>query len=297
MEINAVIGINKPKGFTSFDVVAKLRKILKTKKIGHAGTLDPMAIGVLPILVGKATKLCDLICDNYKEYIADFKLGVLTDTLDITGKVLLTSNVRVTKLDIENALQKYLGEFYQTVPMYSAVKVNGQKLYNLARKGQEVKRPKKLVKISKLELKNYDPQTKEGRIIVGCSKGTYIRALIDDLGKDLSCYATMIKLCRIKSCGINLAETVALDELEEAVNKGKLKDILIDMDYFLKDYREYNLNLHEKEKFLHGVILPIANSKFKDQELLRVYYSEQFLGLAKVDLGNKKLKIVKLLIS
>lgn len=297
MEINAVIGINKPKGFTSFDIVAKLRKVLKTRKIGHAGTLDPMATGVLPILVGKATKLCDLICDNYKEYIADFKLGVLTDTLDITGKVLLTSDVRVTKLDIGNALQKYLGELYQTVPMYSAVKVNGQKLYNLARKGQEVKRPKKLVNVSQLELKNYNPQTKEGRIIVGCSKGTYIRSLIDDLGKDLGCYATMINLCRTKSCGINLAKTVVLNELEEAVSKGKLKDILINMDYFLKDYREYNLNLHEKEKFLHGVILPITDTRFKDQELLRVYYNRQFLGLAKVDLGNQKLKIVKLLIS
>lgn len=297
MEINAVIGVNKPKGFTSFDVVAKLRKILKTKKIGHAGTLDPLATGVLPILVGKATKLCDLICDNYKEYVADFKLGVLTDTLDITGKVLLTSSVSVSKLDIENALQKYLGEFYQTVPMYSAVKVNGQKLYNLARKGQEVERPKKLVKISKLELKNYDPQANEGRIIVGCSKGTYIRSLIDDLGKDLGCYATMINLCRIKSCGINLTETVTLDELEKAVNEGKFENILLNMDYFLKEYREYNLSLHEKEKFSHGAILPIADSKFKDQELLRVYYSGQFLGLAKVDLGNQKLKIVKLLIS
>lgn len=297
MEINAVIGVNKPKGFTSFDVVAKLRKILKTKKIGHAGTLDPLATGVLPILVGKATKLCDLICDNYKEYVADFKLGVLTDTLDITGKVLLTSSVSVSKLDIENALQKYLGEFYQTVPMYSAVKVNGQKLYNLARKGQEVERPKKLVKISKLELKNYDPQANEGRIIVGCSKGTYIRSLIDDLGKDLGCYATMINLCRIKSCGINLTETVTLDELEKAVNERKFENILLNMDCFLKEYREYNLSLHEKEKFSHGAILPIADSKFKDQELLRVYYSGQFLGLAKVDLGNQKLKIVKLLIS
>lgn len=297
MEINAVIGVNKPKGFTSFDVVAKLRKILKTKKIGHAGTLDPLATGVLPILVGKATKLCDLICDNYKEYVADFKLGVLTDTLDITGKILLTSSVSVSKLDIKNALQKYLGEFYQTVPMYSAVKVNGQKLYNLARKGQEVERPKKLVKISKLELKNYDPQANEGRIIVGCSRGTYIRSLIDDLGKDLGYYATMINLCRIKSCGINLTETVTLDELEKAVNEGKFENILLNMDYFLKEYREYNLSLHEKEKFSHGAILPIADSKFKDQELLRVYYSGQFLGLAKVDLGNQKLKIVKLLIS
>ena len=297
MEINAVIGVNKPKGFTSFDVVAKLRKILKTKKIGHAGTLDPLATGVLPILVGKATKLCDLICDNYKEYVADFKLGVLTDTLDITGKILLTSSVSVSKLDIKNALQKYLGEFYQTVPMYSAVKVNGQKLYNLARKGQEVERPKKLVKISKLELKNYDLQANEGRIIVGCSRGTYIRSLIDDLGKDLGCYATMINLCRIKSCGINLTETVTLDELEKAVNEGKFENILLNMDYFLKEYGEYNLSLHEKEKFSHGAILPIADSKFKDQELLRVYYSGQFLGLAKVDLGNQKLKIVKLLIS
>ncbi len=297
MEINAVIGVNKPKGFTSFDVVAKLRKILKTKKIGHAGTLDPLATGVLPILVGTATKLCDLICDNYKEYVADFKLGVLTDTLDITGKILLTSSVSVSKLDIKNALQKYLGEFYQTVPMYSAVKVNGQKLYNLARKGQEVERPKKLVKISKLELKNYDPQANEGRIIVGCSKGTYIRSLIDDLGKDLGCYATMINLCRIKSCGINLTETVTLDELEKAANEGRFENILLNMDYFLKEYREYNLSLHEKEKFSHGAILPIAESKFKDQELLRVYYSGQFLGLAKVDLGNQKLKIVKLLIS
>ena len=297
MEINAVIGVNKPKGFTSFDVVAKLRKILKTKKIGHAGTLDPLATGVLPILVGKATKLCDLICDNYKEYVADFKLGVLTDTLDITGKILLTSSVSVSKLDIKNALQKYLGEFYQTVPMYSAVKVNGQKLYNLARKAQEVERPKKLVKISKLELKNYDLQANEGRIIVGCSRGTYIRSLIDDLGKDLGCYATMINLCRIKSCGINLTETVTLDELEKAVNEGKFENILLNMDYFLKEYREYNLSLHEKEKFSHGAILPIADSKFKDQELLRVYYSGQFLGLAKVDLGNQKLKIVKLLIS
>lgn len=292
-KINAVIGINKPPNFTSFDVIAKLRGMLKIKKIGHAGTLDPMATGVLPILIGKATKLCNIIPDTYKEYIACFKLGILTDTLDITGQLVSKVEVsdNITETEIKKNLQKYLGKITQKVPMYSAVKVNGQKLYDLAHRGQKVEQPQKQVHISKIELIKYNPELVEGKIMVGCYKGTYIRALIDDLGKDLGCYATTTAICRIRSCGITFEETINLEKLEELIKTKNINKALISMDSFFKKYRAIEISEAEKKKFLNGVMLLFEDARYNDQEIVRIYSRKEFLGLAIVDLKKCKLRL------
>ena len=184
--LNGILCINKPEGFTSFDVIAKLRGILKTKKLGHAGTLDPMATGVLPVFAGFATKACDILPDSDKSYIAGFRLGVTTDTQDRTGTILHQRPANhLTAEMIEQALPAFRGEILQLPPMYSAVSVNGQRLYELARKGIEVERTPRPITIYRLELLRYDPASQEGEMEISCSKGTYIRTILHDLGETL----------------------------------------------------------------------------------------------------------------
>ena len=189
--MNGILCINKPQGFTSFDVAAKLRGMLKTKKIGHAGTLDPMATGVLPVFVGNATKACDIMPDSSKAYRASFRLGEQSDTQDSTGTILKTAEVNCTAADIEALLPKFRGEIMQIPPMYSAVSVNGKRLYELARQGIEVERESRNVTIYSLELLNFDEETQSGTLKVACSKGTYIRTLCEDIGNYLGTGGTL----------------------------------------------------------------------------------------------------------
>ncbi len=215
--INGIINIKKEKGFTSHDVVAKLRGILKQKKIGHTGTLDPDATGVLPVCLGNATKLCDLLTDKSKEYTAVFRLGITTDTQDISGTVLTEHEVHVTKEELEQVVLSFLGDSFQIPPMYSALKVNGQKLYDLARQGKEVERKPRPISISKLEINWIDfPNVS---ITVGCSKGTYIRTLCYDIGEKLGCGATMTELVRTKVGEFLLNDAHTLSEVEEFVRQ------------------------------------------------------------------------------
>ena len=192
--MNGIIVINKPSGFTSFDVVAVMRGIAKTRKAGHTGTLDPMATGVLPILLGNATKAQSLIPDSSKEYIADFRLGITTDTLDITGKIIEEKKSEISEREISDVLPEFTGNIFQIPPMYSAVQKDGKRLYELARQGIEVEREKRKVTIYKLELLEYDEKAQTGRLLTGCSGGTYIRTLIDDIGKRLGCGGVMTAL-------------------------------------------------------------------------------------------------------
>lgn len=221
--MDGILVVNKEKGYTSRDVVNRVSKILGTKKVGHTGTLDPLATGVLVLCIGKALKVVELLMDHDKEYIAKFKLGIDTDTLDITGKVLNTCDKKVTKEDLLNALNKFQGLIEQEVPKYSAVKVNGKKLYEYARNNIDVKLPIKEVNIYKLELLDYNEDNMEVTISCNVSKGTYIRSLIRDIGSSLGTYATMTELNRTKLGIYDINNSYLLSDIEKG--KYKLLDI------------------------------------------------------------------------
>ena len=203
--MNGIINVYKEKGYTSHDVVAKMRGILKMKKIGHTGTLDPDAEGVLPLCIGNATKVVELIIDKDKAYDGVMKLGVTTDTQDMTGRITSINDVNVKEEEVEEACKKFVGGYDQLPPMYSAVKVQGKRLYELARKGQEVERKKRPVIINEILIRGYNKEENEVSISVSCGKGTYIRTLIHDIGYELGCGASMqsqtmlLSLVRLKN--------------------------------------------------------------------------------------------------
>lgn len=210
--MNGVILINKPKGITSRDVVNEVCKILKTKKVGHTGTLDPIASGVLVVCVGKATKLVDIITSANKEYVATVKLGLLTDTLDLDGEVLKKEKVTIRKEELINVLNSFLGKYEQEVPIYSAVKVNGKKLYEYAREGKKVNLPKRMVEIKKIELINLTDEEYKFRVLV--SKGTYIRSLIYDINSKLNVIGVMSDLVRTKQGIFNIDDAYTLEDIK-----------------------------------------------------------------------------------
>lgn len=215
--ISGIINVYKEKGYTSFDVVAKLRGILKTRKIGHTGTLDPDAEGVLPVCLGKATKVCDLLTDKSKEYVAVMLLGKVTDTQDISGTVLRESAVAVTEDEAEKAVLSMRGDYMQTPPMYSALKVDGKKLCDLARKGVTVERAARPVRIHEIEILSMElPRV---RIRVYCSKGTYIRTLCQDIGEKLGCGACMETLLRTRVSEFTAEQALTFTEIERRVKE------------------------------------------------------------------------------
>lgn len=296
--MNGIICVNKPKDWTSFDVVAKFRGIARTKKCGHTGTLDPMATGVLPILLGNATKLSSLIPDSDKGYCAGFQLGVTTDTLDCTGTVLSSVPVQVSAQQLETALESFRGTISQIPPMYSAVQVNGRRLYDLARSGQTVERPSRTVTIHQLNLLDYDPKTGEGKLEVFCSKGTYIRSLVDDLGKALGCGGMLTSLVRSQANGFILDDCLTLEECQRLADAGELEGRVLPADRVLKELPVLSLNRVQAEKFRHGVKLDLNRLRLPKQAEgnLRVYDSDGlFLGLARCNWDEAELVIVKLL--
>lgn len=225
---HGVINVYKEKGFTSHDVVAKLRGICKQKKIGHTGTLDPDAVGVLPVCLGSATRLCDMLTDKNKEYIAVFRLGVTTDTQDISGKVLTESRVTVSEAEVIKAVEAFQGEQLQVPPMYSALKVNGKKLYELAREGKEIERAARPVVIHEIEI--LEKNMPEFTIRVKCSRGTYIRTLCHDIGQKLRCGAVMVSLVRTKSGGFEIEQAHTLTQLQALSGEGRLKEVLVPVE-------------------------------------------------------------------
>ncbi len=220
--INGIINVYKEAGFTSHDVVAKLRGICGQKKIGHTGTLDPEATGVLPVCLGNGTKLCDMLADRDKEYIAVMLLGVATDTQDMTGQILRQREVDCTGEQVREAILSFQGEYFQVPPMYSALKVDGKKLYELARAGKEVERKARPVHISEIEILNMELPRVTMR--VACSKGTYIRTLCDDIGAKLGCGAAMESLKRTRVGEFVLEEAHTLSELQERKDSGRLEE-------------------------------------------------------------------------
>ena len=236
--MNGILIVNKSEGFTSRDVVNKLSKIFNTKKIGHTGTLDPIAKGVLVVVIGKYTKLCEDLTQTFKEYIATFKLGILTDTLDITGKILDEKDVTVTEEEIRNVIASYKCVYDQEVPIYSSVKINGKKLYEYARNGENVVLPKRKVDIKNIEVIDINKDIVKIKCLV--SKGTYIRSLIRDIGESLKTHATMTDLIRIKQGIFDISNSYTLEDIENG--NYKLIDIedvmdicVIENDTYLKD--------------------------------------------------------------
>lgn len=274
--MDGVINVLKPKGITSFDVVRDIRKIAKIKKVGHTGTLDPLASGVLPVCIGKATKIVDYIMEGTKTYRVEMKLGTTTDTYDREGTVLEEKEVSVSPTEVEKAIEKYKGDIKQVPPMYSALKVNGRKLYDLARKGIEVEREARKIQIHDICILSIDMPY----IIfdVKCSKGTYIRSLCFDIGNDLGSGAVMWNLERLEASPFNIKEAIKLEDL----NEENIKQFITPIDEALKDYEKLYLDKKFEKLVLNGVILKDRRvlDNIEENKLYRTYIeNDNFIGL------------------
>ena len=284
--MNGILLVNKPIDFTSRDVVNKLTKILKTKKVGHTGTLDPIATGVLVVCVGNTTKLCELLTSEHKEYIATIKLGIKTDTLDTTGTIIEEKDYNVTEEQIIEVLNSFLGDSIQTTPIYSAVKVNGKKLYEYAREGIEVELPKRNINISNIELLSYKDDEIKFKTTV--SKGTYIRALIDDICTKLNTVGTMSSLIRTKQGQFTLEQTFTLEDIEN----GKYE--LISIEKALPEIETITINEELYNKVKNGSIIP----KTFNNDYANLLYNNKIVAIYKTyDKDNTLAKPFKMFIN
>ena len=273
--MDGILIVNKSEGFTSRDVVNKLSKIFNTKKIGHTGTLDPIAKGVLVVVIGKYTKLCEDLTQTYKEYVATFKLGILTDTLDITGKVIDEKDVTATEEEIRSVIASYKGVYDQEVPIYSSVKINGRKLYEYARNGEEVTLPKREVDIKSIEILEINKDIIKIKCLV--SKGTYIRSLIRDIGESLNTHATMTDLIRTKQGIFDIKDSYTIEDIENGNYKlTNIEDVLdlcvINNEYIKEATNGVKLELDKKNKY---ILFKSNNEEValykKDEEYFRMY--------------------------
>lgn len=286
--MNGFVLINKPAGVTSFKVTGAIKRKTGEKRCGHAGTLDPLATGVLPIMIGRATRLIDLIDDNRKVYKASLIFGMTTDTLDCDGEVLTDQPVNVDEGDIRQALKKFEGEIEQIPPMYSALSKDGVKLYELARKGIEVERNPRKATVFNIELLSFDG-IDTAEIIVECSKGTYIRTIIDDLGVALGCGAYMNRLERVRGSGFTVEQCITLDEFLEK----DLSETVYSPDKAVSSYPSVNVTSNQAKRFCNGNELDLKRVKIKESSLYyRVYAEGEFLGLGEIKGDSLKPKVV-----
>lgn len=289
--MDGILNINKPTGMTSFDVVRKVKTIAKTKKVGHTGTLDPEASGVLPICIGRATKLVDYIMNDYKIYKVELRLGVVTDTYDREGKVLRNEDVTLSKEKVEEVIKSFIGEIDQVPPMYSALKVNGQRLYSLARQGIEVERKARRINIYSIDI--LDIKIPTVTFEVKCSKGTYIRSLCYDIGEKLKCGGAMWNLQRVQTGAFNILDSVELEHL----NSDNILKFLIPMDKALNEYPEIYLDEKYEKLVFNGVTIKDKSllNDIENDRLYRVYLkNNEFIGIGiKNSVG---FKIAKLLV-
>lgn len=298
--INGMINVYKEAGFTSHDVVAKLRGILKQKKIGHTGTLDPDAVGVLPVCLGNGTRLCDMLADKNKEYVAVMHLGVVTDTQDMSGSVLRQTEVLCGEEELRQTILSFVGFYEQIPPMYSALKVNGKKLYELARQGKEIERAKRPVTIQEIEILSVAiPLVK---IRVACSKGTYIRTLCHDIGEKLGCGAAMETLVRTRVGQFTLKEAVTLSEIEMMVHEGDIMQKIIPVDSVFRTLPKAIVKKEFRKRIDNGNSLYFSQIEIKegklektDKEQCRVYNDDDiFCGIYGYHEDENQLKPVKM---
>lgn len=295
--MNGILCMNKPQDFTSFDVIGKLRGILHMKRLGHTGTLDPMATGVLPILVGTATKACDILPNQDKTYQATVVFGKATDTLDIWGKPLQNyPEQHVTEAALRAILPEFLGDITQLPPMYSAVSVNGKRLYELARKGETVERPTRTVHIDAITLDAFDETQQTATLTISCGKGTYIRTLLSDIGQRLGGDAVMTALTRTAACGYPLQDCLTFEQVTAAMADGTLEEHLLPTDSLFSSYPKLRLNAAQERMFCNGVKLDLNRLRNLqlDQDIYTVYGATgTFLGTALADRTQQELRIGK----
>ena len=277
--MNGIIIIDKPCGKTSHDMVSFIRRITGIKKVGHTGTLDPEATGVLPVCIGNATKACELLTCEDKAYRAELALGMTTDTLDAEGEILTEQPVLCDEETIKNTIMSFIGEIEQIPPMFSAIKKDGKKLYELARKGISVEREKRKITIHDIKINEIDMEKETVTFEVHCSKGTYIRTLCDDIGMKLGCGGYMNKLTRIKSGSFSLDDAYTVEELIKASNDGDFEKKLIPVDEVFKNYPEVFVNERQKNFIINGVRVRFKG--LREGQIYRVYdENKNFLCLS-----------------
>ena len=295
---HGIINVYKEAGYTSHDVVARLRGICGQKKIGHTGTLDPDAVGVLPVCLGNGTRLCDMLTDRRKEYIATLRLGMMTDTQDISGKILEERDVLVSPQEVRRVILSFLGDSMQIPPMYSALKVNGKKLYELAREGKEVERAARPITVYGIEV--LQEEHPEYVFKVECSKGTYIRTLCHDIGEQLGCGGVMTKLIRSRVGEFEIEKAHTLDELQRLADQGILSETIVPVEKMFEDYPALvvkesshkviqNGNQLKKEDFLENT------EEIADGKEIRVYSHQNiFFGIYRYEKRRKLFSPVKM---
>ena len=284
--MNGLVLLDKPQGLTSFTAASIMKRAYGTKRVGHTGTLDPLATGVLPVLVGRATRLCSYILESDKRYVASVKLGITTDTLDITGKVLTETTPKVTKEQLIEALKKFKGTISQVPPMYSAIRVDGKHLYDIAREGGEVERAAREVTIHKIELLSFSGE--EFTIDVTCSKGTYIRTLADDIGRALGCGATMTALRRIETAGFKIEDCTDPDIVKLDPEK-----YLLSPELAVPQFSNVYITEKQGARFMCGGELSLNRLHLPENptEILKVFANKEFLGLGFIDRDKNALKV------
>lgn len=294
--MNGILCVNKPSGWTSFDVVAKVRGMARTKKVGHAGTLDPMATGILPLFFGTATKACDVMPNDNKGYIATFRFGMTTDTLDITGNVQSQTESHITETQLRALLPSFLGEIDQIPPMFSAVQVNGRRLYDIARSGAEVERKARRVNILKLKLLEFSEEEQTATVEVLCSKGTYIRTLCSDIGEKLGVGATLTALNRHIVGNFTLDDCYTMEQLQAFTDAGVLDEKALPVEKVFEQLPKIKLNEVQSIKFRNGVKLDLNRVRYKNVDGLHKVFDQQnqFMGLARLNLETMELIVEKM---
>lgn len=254
---SGIINVYKEAGYTSFDVVAKLRGILHIKKIGHTGTLDPDAVGVLPICIGKATKICDMLTNTDKTYVATLLMGVSTDTYDTSGTILEEKEVNVTPEMVKKTIKSFIGEQDQIPPMYSAIKVNGKKLYELAREGKVIERKARRINIYNIEI--IDINLPRVKMRIDCSKGTYIRSLCNDIGKKLGCYGCMENLVRERVGNFSIDNTIIIEEIQSLMKQNRIEEVVLPIDSVFISYPAVKVKEESQKACLNGAKLKLSD--------------------------------------
>ena len=296
--INGILNVYKERGYTSHDVVAKLRGIVGQRKIGHTGTLDPDAEGVLPVCLGRATKVCDMLTEKDKTYEAVLLLGKETDTQDISGTVLQEGETEgLSEEQVRECVMSFVGEYDQIPPMYSALKVNGKKLYEMAREGKTIERKSRRVEVK--EIRILEISLPRVRMEVSCSKGTYIRTLCHDIGQKLGCYGCMETLLRTKVSRFKIHESLKLSEIQKKKEEDRLTEILIPLDAVFSQYHAVTVKPEGQALAYNGNEIPIRFAEgledVDDREWIRVYDSRQhFIGIFRQDCRKKKLIVEKM---
>ncbi len=288
--MDGVILVDKPIGMTSFSLASRVRRLTGSKKSGHAGTLDPMATGVMAVMLGGATKLSEYLSSEDKRYTAGVKFGITTDTMDMEGEVVSERKCDFTLSDLEDAIRKFSGRITQVPPKYSAIKVNGRKLYSYARNGEEVEIPSREVEIYELNLLSFDEENFEAVFDVYCSKGTYIRSLANDIGEYLSCGATLTSLRRTQSGNFYISDCVTLSDIEE----GRWEEKVIPCGEVISHMPEAFVDCSMRKSLTNGNAISLEFVKTaKEGELYRVYLEDEFYAVGRIEDGL--LKVVKMI--